>query len=143
MNNNNTRSIEIIHKFIDLMIIQLAWWASYHIRFSSDLFPFNGSPLLLRYIKFSILLLIISYYFLSHYGLYNSKKITSIFDELYTVIKANALSFTLFKHLRKVLFPQPEGPINAVILNEEMLNVKPRRAWKSPYQKLNSFVFTT
>ena len=51
--NNNTRSIELIHKFIDIMIIQFAWWASYYIRFSSNLIPLNGSPLLLRYIKFS------------------------------------------------------------------------------------------
>lgn len=92
----NTRTIEFFHKLTDLLIIQLAWWLSYYIRFSSNLIPQNGNPTLLRYIKFSLLLLCISYYFLSQAGLYSAKRILPIWEEMYSVIKANALSFTLF-----------------------------------------------
>jgi Undecaprenyl-phosphate glucose phosphotransferase len=96
MITKNTRTIETLHKLSDLLIIQLAWWISYYIRFSSDLFPYKGSPTLERYIKFSLLLLAISYYFLSRAGLYSSKRISPLFEELYSVMKANAISFTLF-----------------------------------------------
>jgi Undecaprenyl-phosphate glucose phosphotransferase len=92
----STRKIEVTHKFIDLLIIQIAWWTAYYIRFESNLIPLKGPPLLLRYIKFSILLLAISYYFLSNADLYNSKKISRIFEELYSVVKANTISFTIF-----------------------------------------------
>lgn len=92
----STRKIEVTHKFIDLLIIQLAWWLAYYIRFESNLIPLNGPPLLARYVKFSILLLAITYYFLSNADLYNSKKISRIFEELYSVIKANTISFTIF-----------------------------------------------
>ena len=36
---------------------------------------------------------------------------------------------------RKVDLPQPEGPMNAVILFLAILRFTSVRAWKSPYQK--------
>lgn len=92
----DNRRIEVLHKFLDLLTIQISWWLSYYLRFHSGLIPTSGTPLLLRYIKFSILLLIVSYYFLSRAGLYSSKRIAPVFEDLYSVIKANAISFTLF-----------------------------------------------
>jgi Undecaprenyl-phosphate glucose phosphotransferase len=96
MNTSNQRSLEFFHKLIDLMIIQFAWWLSYYVRFYSGLIPDNGAPLLLRYIKFSILLLVVSYYFLGKSGLYSSRRMGSAFEDIYMVIRANALSFMLF-----------------------------------------------
>ena len=96
MNTSNQRKLEFFHKLIDLMIIQFAWWLSYYVRFYSGFIPENGAPFLLRYIKFSILLLVVSYYFLGKSGLYNTRRIASAFEDTYMVIKANALSFMLF-----------------------------------------------
>lgn len=96
MNSKNSKNLETFHKFIDLLIIQAAWWLSYYIRFEANLIPVHGDYLLLRYIKFSGLLLVINYYFLSKAGLYSAKRILPLFEELYSVIRANALSFTLF-----------------------------------------------
>lgn len=96
MTRNDGRRIENFHKMTDMLIILGSWWASYYIRFSSNLIPLNGEPLLLRYIKFSVLLLAISYYFLSKENLYNSKRISPIFEELYSVVRANAIAFTVF-----------------------------------------------
>lgn len=47
-------------------------------------------------------------------------------------------SFMRFMQRRKVDLPQPDGPMNAVILFLAMLRFTSVSAWKSPYQKLNS-----
>ncbi len=96
MFTNTFRRIEVFHKVIDLSMIQLAWWSSYYIRFNTQLFPNRGEPWLPRYIKFSILLLFVSYYFLSQGGLYSSRRIAPVFEDIYSVIKANAFTFASF-----------------------------------------------
>ena len=93
---SNSRKIEVVHKLLDLSIIQLAWWSSYFIRFYSGYFPYKGEPYLPRYIKFAILLLFVSYYFLSKGGLYSSRRIAPAFEDIYSVIKANSFSFASF-----------------------------------------------
>lgn len=93
---NNFRRIEVLHKLTDLTMIQIAWWASYYIRFNTELFPDRGEPWLPRYVKFSILLLFVSYYFLSQGGLYSSRRIAPVFEDIYAVIKANAFTFASF-----------------------------------------------
>lgn len=90
------RKIEVFHKGIDLFIIQCAWWIAFYFRFHSGLIPYNGTPLPIRYVKFSILLLFVSYYFLTQAGLYSSRRIAPIFEDIWLVIKANAISFILF-----------------------------------------------
>ncbi len=44
-----------------------------------------------------------------------------------------------FMQRRKVDFPQPDGPMNAVILFLAMLRLTSVSAWKSPYQKSKSW----
>ena len=44
-------------------------------------------------------------------------------------------SFMRFMQRRNVDLPQPDGPMNAVILLGATSMVTPDSAWKSPYQK--------
>src|SRR3989449_3502380 len=45
-------------------------------------------------------------------------------------------SFNRFTERRKVLLPQPEGPIRAVTARRGMATVTSNSAWGAPYQKL-------
>lgn len=95
MLKGHSRSIEIGHKLFDLMLINLSWWTVYYLRFESDLLSADKG-LGIWYLKYSILLTFINYYYFRREGLYSSKRFSPMFQEIFGVIKANTVSFTLF-----------------------------------------------
>jgi Undecaprenyl-phosphate glucose phosphotransferase len=96
MARKHSRPLEIKHKVLDILIIQAAWWLSYFIRFQSNLFEVKDIDRIDWYSKYSVLLIFISYYFLSQEQLYNSRRITPLFKDLFGVMKANTISFAIF-----------------------------------------------
>jgi Undecaprenyl-phosphate glucose phosphotransferase len=91
-----SRPFEVGHKLLDLLIIQVVWWLSYYIRFASKLIENADTNRFDWYSKYSVLLLFISYYFLSQEGLYNSRRITPLFKDFFSVLKANTISLAFF-----------------------------------------------
>lgn len=95
MLKGHSRSIEIGHKLFDLLLINLSWWTVYYLRFESDLIS-SDKGLVLWYFKYSILLTFMNYYYFRREGLYSSKRFSPLFQEIFGVIKANTVSFTIF-----------------------------------------------
>ena len=89
------RSIEITHKLVDLFFINLAWWIAYYLRFETN-FIISQDGLFFWYLKFSILLTFLNYYYFRREGLYGSKRFLPIYEEVLAVIKANFIAFTIF-----------------------------------------------
>lgn len=85
----------ILHRLADLAIINLSWWIFYYVRFESKLLDAD-SGLFGWYFKFSILITLITYYNFRKEGLYNSKRLTPIWEELFSVFKANFFSVIVF-----------------------------------------------
>lgn len=80
---------------MDLFIINLAWWISYYLRFESSLLP-SDKNLFTLYFKFSVLITFLSYYYFRREGCYGSKRLSPLIEEIFSVIKANTFSFTIF-----------------------------------------------
>jgi Undecaprenyl-phosphate glucose phosphotransferase len=89
------RQVEIANKIIDLVIINLCWWFAYYLRFISAIIPSDGN-LFDWYLKFSALLTVLSYYYFRSEGIYSSKRLSPIFEDVFAVLKANTISFTIF-----------------------------------------------
>lgn len=88
------REAEILHKFIDLFIIYLAWLISYYVRFETVLNSQEG--LLFWYIKCGGILVFLSYIFFRSEQLYSSKRYTSLVSELVSTLRANFYSTGVF-----------------------------------------------
>jgi Undecaprenyl-phosphate glucose phosphotransferase len=95
MLKNHSSKFEILHKLIDLGIINASWWICYYLRFEADLLSADKG-LLIWYFKFSVLLTFMSYYYFRREGLYSSKRFSPLWNEILGVIKANVVSFTIF-----------------------------------------------
>jgi len=89
------RRFEIGIKTIDLVIINIAWWVSYYLRFESNILSAQ-SGLLDLYLKFSVLLTFLNYYYFRREGIYSSRSLTTVFQDIFSAIKANTFAFLLF-----------------------------------------------
>jgi len=95
MLSGRSRSLEIADKFIDLLLINIAWWMAYFIRFESQLIHAQAG-LFTWYLKYSALITILNYYYFKSLGVYGKKSITTLAQDLLCVIKANTISFLIF-----------------------------------------------
>lgn len=95
MLKNQSRTIEVGHKLTDLFLINLSWWIAYYARFESNLLDADQG-LFVWYFKYSVLLTFMNYYYFRREGLYSSKRFSPIFQEIFSVIKANTIAFTIF-----------------------------------------------
>ena len=95
MLSNHRRQLEITNKIIDLVIINLSWWLSYFLRFEANIISAQSGVFDI-YLKFSILLSFLSYYYFSDQGVYSTRSLTTIFQDILTTLKANTLAFLLF-----------------------------------------------
>jgi len=95
MLSGRSRSLEIADKFIDLLLINIAWWMAYYIRFESQLIQAQAG-LFTWYLKYSALITILNYYYFRSLGVYGKKSITTLAQDLLCVIKANTISFLVF-----------------------------------------------
>jgi Undecaprenyl-phosphate glucose phosphotransferase len=93
LNNNRNREIGI--KILDLFMINLSWWISYYLRFESKILSAE-SGLFLMYLKFSALLTVLSYYYFRSEGIYSTRSFKSIYQDLFSVLKANTIAFLIF-----------------------------------------------
>lgn len=95
MLKNQSRTIEVGHKLTDLFLINLSWWIAYYFRFESKLLVADQG-LFVWYFKYSVLLTFMNYYYFRREGLYSSKRFSPIFQEIFSVLKANTIAFTIF-----------------------------------------------
>jgi Undecaprenyl-phosphate glucose phosphotransferase len=95
MLKRNSQAFVILHKLIDLLIINLSWWLCYYLRFKSNLIP-GEQNLFTWYFKFSILLTFLSYYYFRRENLYNSKRFSKVIQEFFSILRANSMAFTIF-----------------------------------------------
>lgn len=95
MLSSPNRKFEIFNKLTDLFIINLAWWIAYYLRFESKLLAAE-TGLFFVYLKFSILLTFLNYYYFRNAGIYKSKSLNSLAQDLFCLIKANTLAFLVF-----------------------------------------------
>jgi len=84
------REILILQKSIDLLVVVLAWFLAYWARF--DFYQDEYS----WYLKFTILLLIIQYYFFRKLGLYESQRLKHSTFEVISILKANIIVISVF-----------------------------------------------
>jgi FlaA1/EpsC-like NDP-sugar epimerase len=89
------RSLEITNKMADLLIINLCWWIAYYLRFESNLLEADQG-VIGWYIKYSVLLTILNYYYFRSRGVYRSKALTSMQRDLFTLVGASTLAFVVF-----------------------------------------------
>lgn len=111
---NNKRTLEVVQKLVDILIIQISWWSAYFLRFYSGLFPNIEAPYLPRYLNFSLLLVALSYIFLTRANLYSSKRITTLFEDIIKTIKTNALIVSTLFFLGYFLAEEKPSRILAV-----------------------------
>lgn len=95
MISSRSRSFELSNKVIDLLIINVAWWISYYLRFESNLLR-SEPGLFDMYLKFSILLTALNYYYFRSQDVYSNKSLTTLFQDTSAVVKANTLAFFIF-----------------------------------------------
>lgn len=91
----HSRELEITHKFFDLFIVLGSWWFSYFFRFET-IIPYAQEGLETWYVKASLVLFGLYYYYFRREGLYTSKRLESSFKEIMSVIKASTLAFIMF-----------------------------------------------
>jgi Undecaprenyl-phosphate glucose phosphotransferase len=89
------REFEILQKVLDLAIVNVAWWVAYYLRFESKILSAHEG-IFFWYFKHSILLTVIAYYYFRKEGLYGSKRFSPLYQEFFSVIKANSISFIVF-----------------------------------------------
>lgn len=94
MLSRNSRRIDIANKLIDLFIVNLSWWIAYYLRFESNLLQADEG-LFPWYLKFSILLTFINYYYFRREGLYSSRRLTTLYQDFFSTLKANSVAFTV------------------------------------------------
>lgn len=87
--------LELSIKTIDLIIINFTWWVSYYLRFESNILQAQEGVFNL-YLKFSILLTFLNYYYFRSEGVYGSRTLTTVIQDIFVVIKANTFAFILF-----------------------------------------------
>ena len=114
-----SREIEVAHKAIDLLIVFSSWWISYFFRFKTVI-PGAQSGLELWYLKASAVLVALSYYYFRREGLYNSKRLESLFKEVVSVAKANTISFIVF--VLFLYFLSPNKASRLLLLNHFLLS---------------------
>ena len=95
MINTRNRSLEIATKFLDLFLINLSWWLAYFLRFEANLLQAQ-SGLFEWYLKYSVLLTFVSYYFFRSQRVYQKKSLTTLAQDLVCILKANTISFLIF-----------------------------------------------
>ena len=95
MLSGRNRNLEISNKVIDLIIINVSWWMSYYLRFESNILT-SQTGLFDWYLKFSVLLTFLNYYYFRSQGIYSTKSLTTIYQDLFAVLKANTLAFVIF-----------------------------------------------
>lgn len=111
---NNKRTLEVIQKLADIITIQISWWSAYLLRFYSGLIPNTEAPYFPRYLNFSLLLMALSYIFLTRSNLYSSKRITTLFEDIIRTIKTNALIVSTLFFLGYFLAEEKPSRILAV-----------------------------
>lgn len=89
------RKLEIGNKIIDLFLINFTWWICYYLRFESNLLEAQEG-LFDVYFKFSILLTFLNYYYFRSEGVYSTRSMKSLYQDLFAVLKANTLAFLIF-----------------------------------------------
>lgn len=85
---------------LDLLGISLAWFVAYLVRFESGLIEVTkGIPSWEQHLPLLILILLVSIAVFHASGLYQPKRLTSLPDEIYDLIKAVTLSVLVFVFL--------------------------------------------
>jgi len=110
MLRNHSESFSTMHKMIDMIIVLFSWAVSYFFRFKT-IIPETEDDLGLWYLKVSIVLVILSYYYFRREGVYSSKRFENLFNELMSVVKANTVAFSVFVFLIYFFIPHKASRI--------------------------------
>ena len=108
------REITILHKIIDVFVILISWLLAFYLRFNSISLDH------IWYLKYSVLLLIIQYFFFRQFGLYGSQRLKSIRSELFATVKANVVVLAVF--VISIYFLSPEKISRVVLINYGLLS---------------------
>lgn len=87
------KTFALLQKFLDGLVIILAWTISYYLRFH---LMDGQAGLELVFLKASVFLIFITIYFFSKYGLYNSQRLSSRGHEIFKIFKANMYATLTF-----------------------------------------------
>lgn len=94
MLKNYERTFEFIQRFLDAILITVAWLGSYYFRF--NFIPNAETGLQFVFFKATLFLILVTYYFFSKYGLYTSQRMKSLSSEVFNIFKANLYSTLIF-----------------------------------------------
>jgi len=91
MLKENEKTFAVIQKLVDSLVISASWLSAYYFRF--NYLPQAQQGLFMDFLKIGAILIVISSYFFSKYGLYNSQRFQSKFNEILSLLKANSITF--------------------------------------------------
>jgi Undecaprenyl-phosphate glucose phosphotransferase len=94
MLKNYEKTFALIQKFFDVLVVICSWIFSYYVRF--NLIPGAQEGLKSVFFKANIFLIILTVYFFSKYGLYQSQRLSTRFEEIFKIFKANLFSTLCF-----------------------------------------------
>jgi len=95
MSSRRKRRFEVTVKVFDLILVNVAWWFAYYLRFETNLLP-SEVGLFDLYLKFSILVTFLTYYSFRSEGIYTTRVPATDFQYIFSIIKANSFAFLLF-----------------------------------------------
>ncbi|MFS4461096.1 undecaprenyl-phosphate glucose phosphotransferase [Bdellovibrio sp. HCB2-146] len=90
MLKQNERSFSYIQKLVDFTVATLSWYGLYVIRF--ELLPNGQKGLELAFLKAGCVVGLLTIYFFARAGLYRSYRMSSRYEELAKVFRANTLA---------------------------------------------------
>tara|TARA_R110002072_G_scaffold1989_2_gene16404 strand:+ start:119780 stop:121156 length:1377 start_codon:yes stop_codon:yes gene_type:complete len=91
MLKKNERSINIVQRLIDSLVIIFSWFVAYYLRF--NFIPNAETGLFKEFLLTGLLQVCISYFVFQKYEVYTSYRMASRFNEILNVVKANFISF--------------------------------------------------
>lgn len=95
MLKTHQKSLVVLHKLVDLVIVFVSWQLAYYFRFELGI-PGASLGLEWWYAKLGILLVVLNYYFFRRESLYTSKRFSPFYKEMLAVFKASSMSLVAF-----------------------------------------------
>ncbi len=87
MLKTHEKGFSFLQKLVDLGLAAICWWFAGFVRFTY----FRSEPLDIFYYKVSLPLIFLTYFFFSRIGLYKSYRLSTLWKELMSVMRANFL----------------------------------------------------
>jgi len=88
------KTFALIQKCLDAIMVSLAWLGSYYFRF--NFLPDAETGLNFVFFKATLFLILITFYYFSKYGLYESQRLKNRSTEIYNIFKANVFTTLSF-----------------------------------------------